>query len=172
MDGKNGKPLMADDIARSYIMVFINKRETAKAAKKAETDKVKYKDYIDQNEAFLATNKGKAGVTTTASGLQYEVVKMGSGPKPTAQNTVKVNYAGSLIDGTPFDSSAKNKGPVTFPVSGVMPGWTEALQLMPVGSKFKLYLPANLAYGATGAGEVIKPFSTLIFEVELLEIVK
>src|SRR5664280_996077 len=87
MDGKNGKPLMADDIARSYIMVFINKRETAKAAKKAETDKVKYKDYIDQNEAFLATNKGKAGVTTTASGLQYEVVKMGSGPKPTAQNT-------------------------------------------------------------------------------------
>src|SRR5664279_29601 len=172
MDGKAGKPLMADDIARSYIMVFINKRETSKAAKKAETDKVKYKDYIDQNEAFLATNKGKAGITTTASGLQYEVVKMGSGPKPTAQNTVKVNYAGSLIDGTPFDSSAKNKGPVTFPVSGVMPGWTEALQLMPVGSKFKLYLPSNLAYGATGAGEVIKPYSTLIFEVELLEIVK
>jgi FKBP-type peptidyl-prolyl cis-trans isomerase FklB len=172
MDGKKGKPLMSDDIARSYISVFINKRETAKAAKKAETDKVKYKDYIDQNEAFLATNKGKAGVTTTVSGLQYEVVKMGAGPKPTAQNTVKVNYAGSLIDGTQFDSSAKNKGPVTFPVSGVIPGWTEALQLMPVGSKFKLFLPANLAYGAAGAGEVIKPFSTLIFEVELLEIVK
>jgi FKBP-type peptidyl-prolyl cis-trans isomerase FklB len=172
MDGKAGKPLMADDIARSYIMVFINKRETSKAAKKAETDKVKYKDYIDQNEAFLATNKGKAGVTTTASGLQYEVVKMGTGTKPTAQNTVKVNYAGSLIDGTEFDSSAKNKGPVTFPVSGVIPGWTEALQLMPVGSKFKLFLPSNLAYGATGAGEVIKPYSTLIFEVELLEIVK
>ena len=172
MDGKAGKPLMADDIARSYIMVFINKRETSKAAKKAETDKVKYKDYIDQNEAFLATNKGKAGITTTASGLQYEVVKMGTGTKPTAQNTVKVNYAGSLIDGTEFDSSAKNKGPVTFPVSGVIPGWTEALQLMPVGSKFKLFLPSNLAYGATGAGEVIKPYSTLIFEVELLEIVK
>jgi FKBP-type peptidyl-prolyl cis-trans isomerase FklB len=172
MDGKAGKPLMAEDIARSYIMVFINKRETAKAAKKAATDKVKYKDYIDQNEAFLATNKGKAGVTTTASGLQYEVEKMGTGTKPKAQNTVKVNYAGSLIDGTEFDSSAKNKGPVTFPVSGVIPGWTEALQLMPVGSKFKLFLPANLAYGAAGAGEVIKPYSTLIFEVELLEIVK
>jgi len=172
MDGKEGKPLMADDIARSYIMVFINKRETAKAAKKAEVDKVKYKDYIDQNEAFLAKNKVKAGVTTTASGMQYEVIKMGTGPKPTAQNTVKVNYVGTLIDGTEFDSSAKNKGPVTFPVSGVIPGWTEALQLMPVGSKFKLYLPANLAYGATGAGEVIKPYSTLIFEVELLDIVK
>jgi FKBP-type peptidyl-prolyl cis-trans isomerase FklB len=172
MDGKEGKPQMADDIARSYIMVFINKRETAKAAKKAEVDKVKYKDFIDQNEAFLSTNKGKAGVTTTGSGLQYEVIKMGTGPKPTAQNTVKVNYAGSLIDGTEFDSSAKNKGPVTFPVAGVIPGWTEALQLMPVGSKFKLFIPANLAYGAAGAGEVIKPFSTLIFEVELLEIVK
>ncbi|MGC1392604.1 MAG: FKBP-type peptidyl-prolyl cis-trans isomerase [Bacteroidales bacterium] len=172
IDGKKGKPMMADDIARSYIMVFIKKREALKAEKKAETDKIKYKDYIEQNEAFLATNKGKAGVTTTASGLQYEVVKMGTGQKPTPQNTVKVNYAGTLIDGNEFDSSAKNKGPVTFPVSGVIPGWTEALQLMPVGSKFKLFIPANLAYGATGAGDVIKPFSTLIFEVELLEIVK
>jgi FKBP-type peptidyl-prolyl cis-trans isomerase FklB len=172
MDGKEGKPLMADDIARSYIMAFINKRETAKAAKKAEVDKVKYKDYIDQNEAFLSKNKEKAGVTTTASGLQYEVIKMGTGPKPTTQNTVKVHYVGTLIDGTEFDSSVKRKEPATFPVSGVIPGWTEALQLMPVGSKFKLYLPAAIAYGATGAGEVIKPFSTLIFEVELLEIVK
>jgi FKBP-type peptidyl-prolyl cis-trans isomerase FklB len=172
IDGKKGKPMMADDIARSYIMVFIKKREALKAEKKAEMDKIKYKDYIEQNEAFLATNKGKAGVTTTASGLQYEVVKMGTGQKPTSQNTVKVNYAGTLIDGNEFDSSAKNKGPVTFPVSGVIPGWTEALQLMPVGSKFKLFIPANLAYGATGAGDVIKPFSTLIFNVELLEIVK
>ena len=172
MDGKEGKPLMADDIARSYIMVYFNQREAIKSAKQAETDKVKYKDYIDQNEAFLAKNKAKAGVTTTASGLQYEVIKMGAGQKPTPQNTVKVNYAGSLIDGTEFDSSAKNKGPVTFPVTGVIPGWTEALLLMPVGSKFKLYLPANLAYGPTGAGDVIKPYSTLVFEVELLEIVK
>ncbi len=172
MDGKEGKALMADDIARSYIMAFINKRETAKAAKKAEVDKVKFKDYIDQNEAFLAKNKEKTGVTTTATGLQYEVIKMGTGPKPTPKNTVKVHYVGTLIDGTEFDSSVKRKEPATFPVSGVMPGWTEALQLMPVGSKFKLYLPASIAYGATGAGEVIKPFSTLIFEVELLEIVK
>ena len=172
MDGKEGKPMMADDIARSYLMVFFNQREAVKATKKAEVDKIKYKDYIDQNEAFLVKNKGKAGVTTTASGLQYEVIKMGTGPKPTAQNTVKVNYVGTLIDGTEFDSSVKRNEPATFPVSGVIPGWTEALQLMPVGSKFKLCLPASIAYGAAGAGEVIKPYSTLIFEVELLEIVK
>ena len=172
IDGKEGKPLMADDIARSYIMVFINKREAVKASKKAETDKVKFKDYIDQNEAFLSRNKEKAGVSTTASGLQYEVIKMGAGPKPTAQNTVKVHYIGTLIDGTEFDSSVKRNEPATFPVSGVIPGWTEALQLMPVGSKFKLCLPASIAYGATGAGEIIKPYSTLIFDVELLEIVK
>jgi FKBP-type peptidyl-prolyl cis-trans isomerase len=153
-------------------MVFINKREAIKASQKAETDKVKYKDYIEQNEAYLAKNKEKAGVTTTASGLQYEVVKMGTGPKPTAQNTVKVHYVGTLIDGTEFDSSVKRKEPATFPVSGVIPGWTEALQLMPVGSKFKLCIPSAIAYGPTGAGEVIKPYSTLIFEVELLEIVK
>ena len=171
-DGKEGKVLMADDIARSYIMVFINKRESAKAEKKAALDKEVYKDYIAQNEAFLAKNKERPGVTTTASGLQYEVIKMGTGPKPTAQNTVKVHYVGTLIDGTEFDSSIKRNEPAQFPVSGVIPGWTEALQLMPVGSKFKLYLPQSIAYGATGAGEVIKPYSTLIFEVELLEIVK
>jgi FKBP-type peptidyl-prolyl cis-trans isomerase len=172
MDGKEKKPLMADDVARSYIMVFIKNREAVKASQKAVTDKVKYKDYIEQNEAFLAKNKEKAGVTTTGSGLQYEVIKMGTGPKPTAQNTVKVHYVGTLIDGTEFDSSIKRKEPATFPVSGVIPGWTEALQLMPVGSKFKLCIPSSIAYGPTGAGEVIKPYSTLIFEVELLEIVK
>jgi FKBP-type peptidyl-prolyl cis-trans isomerases 1 len=172
MDGKNGKSQMSDNIARTYIMMFINKRDAAKALKKAEVDKVKYKDYIDQNEVFLAKNKEKAGVTTTASGLQYEVIKMGTGTKPTASDKVKVQYVGTLIDGTEFDSSIKRNQPATFPVSNVIPGWTEALQLMPVGSKFKLYLPAAIAYGASGAGEVIKPFSTLIFEVELLEIVK
>jgi FKBP-type peptidyl-prolyl cis-trans isomerase len=172
MDGKEDKPLMADEIARSYIMVFINQREAQKAGKKAELDKETYKDYIAQNEAFLATNKAKAGVTVTASGLQYEVIKMGTGPKPTAESTVKVHYAGTLIDGTEFDSSIKRNEPAQFPVSGVIPGWTEALQLMPVGSKFKLCLPSSIAYGPTGAGEVIKPYSTLIFEVELLEIVK
>jgi FKBP-type peptidyl-prolyl cis-trans isomerase FklB len=172
LDGKDKKALMADSTARKFIMKFISKREVAKAAKKAETDKVQYKDYIEQNEAFLAKNKDKTGVTTTATGLQYEVIKMGNGPKPTVTNTVKVDYVGTLIDGTEFDSSIKRKEPATFPISGVIPGWTEALQLMPVGSKFKIYLPQSIAYGATGAGQDIKPYSTLIFEVELLEIVK
>ena len=170
--GKEGKALMADENARSYIMDVIRKREALKTSKKAELDKVKYKDYIEQNEAFLAKNKEKAGVTTTPSGLQYEVVKMGTGLKPTAQSTVKVHYVGTLIDGTEFDSSIKRNEPATFPVSGVIPGWTEALQLMPVGSKFKICLPSSIAYGASQASEIIKPYSTLIFEVELLEIVK
>jgi FKBP-type peptidyl-prolyl cis-trans isomerase FklB len=172
MDGKKGDPLMEDDAARKFIMKFVNKRESEKAAKKAETDKVKYKDYIEQNEKFLAENKAKAGVTTTASGLQYEVIKMGTGPKPTAQSTVKVNYTGTLIDGTEFDSTTKRNEPAVFPVSGVIPGWTEALELMPVGSKFKLVLPAAIAYGPSQMGDVIKPYSTLVFEVELLDIVK
>lgn len=171
-DGKNGKPVMTDEVARGFIMSFINQREATKEAKEAELNKVKYKDYIAENEAFLAKNKEKAGVTATPSGLQYEVIKMGTGAKPTPQNTVKVNYVGTLIDGTEFDSSIKRGTPAQFPVSNVIPGWTEALQLMPVGSKFKLYIPQNLAYGARAASEKIKPYSTLIFEVELLEIVK
>jgi FKBP-type peptidyl-prolyl cis-trans isomerase FklB len=172
LDGKDEKPLMADDNARKVIMSYINHREALKAEKQAELNKVKFKDYIDQNEAFLAKNKEKAGVTVTASGLQYEVITMGTGPKPTSQNTVKVHYTGTLIDGSEFDSSFKRNQPAQFPVSGVIPGWTEALQLMPVGSKFKLYIPQSIAYGAKGAGQIIKPYSTLIFEVELLEIVK
>ena len=153
-------------------MTFINAREKAKMAKRAEENKVNFKEYIDQNEKFLADNKGKSGVTTTASGLQYEVVKMGNGPKPTTESMVKVHYTGTLIDGTEFDSSVKRNEPAQFPVSGVIPGWTEALQLMPVGSKFKLYIPQDLAYGENGAGDIIKPYSTLIFDVELLEIIK
>jgi FKBP-type peptidyl-prolyl cis-trans isomerase FklB len=172
IDGKEGKPVMTEEIARGTIMKFVNNREAEKSKKKAEIDKVTYKDYIEQNEAYLAENKEKAGVTVTASGLQYEVVKMGDGPMPTAQNTVKVHYVGTLIDGTEFDSSLKRNQPAEFPVSGVIPGWTEALLLMPVGSKFNLVLPQSIAYGANGAGEVIKPYSTLIFQVELLEIVK
>ncbi len=172
LDGKAGKPAMTDEKARSFIMAFINDRETAKAAQTAEQNKVTYKDYIAQNEDFLAKNKEKPGVIVTPSGLQYEVIKMGTGPKPTAESTVKVDYVGTLIDGTEFDSSVKRNEPATFPVSGVIPGWTEALQLMPVGSKFKLFLPESIAYGANGAGEIIKPYSTLIFEVDLLEIVK
>lgn len=172
VDGKDNKAQMSDDVARSYIMAFIQGREKLKAEQKAILDKELYKDWIKQNEDFLTQNKEKAGVTTTASGLQYEVIKMGNGPKPTAESTVKVHYVGTLIDGTEFDSSIKRNEPAEFPVVGVIPGWTEALQLMPVGSKFKIYIPQNLAYGATGAGDVIKPFSTLIFEVELLQIVK
>jgi len=172
LDGQDGKPLMEDEAARSFIMMFINERETAKAAQKAELDKEVYKEAISQNEAFLATNKERPGVITTASGLQYEVIKMGTGPKPTAESTVKVHYVGTLIDGTEFDSSIKRGEPAQFPVSGVITGWTEALQLMPVGSKFKLFLPQSIAYGAAGAGEIIKPYSTLLFEVELLEIVQ
>jgi len=172
LDGEKGKPEMSDDIARGFIMSFVTARQADQAAKKAEQDKLLYKDYIAENEAFLDKNKEKSGVTVTPSGLQYEVIKMGTGEKPTSESTVKVHYVGTLIDGTEFDSSVKRKEPAQFPVSGVIPGWTEALQLMPVGSKFKLYIPQNLAYGSSQAGEVIKPFSTLVFEVELLEIVK
>lgn len=172
LDGKAGKPMMQDADARNYIMTYFNERQRLKAEQKAVLDKELYKDWIKQNEDFLAKNKERQGVTTTASGLQYEVIKMGTGEKPTAQSTVKVHYVGTLIDGTEFDSSVKRGEPVTFPVMGVIPGWSEALQLMPVGSKWKLYIPENLGYGAEGVENVIKPFSTLIFEVELLEIVK
>lgn len=172
LDGKDGEPLMENDTARAYIMLFINQREAVKAKKQAEMNKITFKEYIDQNEAFLAANKAKTGVIVTASGLQYEVIKMGTGPKPTPNNTVKVHYAGTLIDGTKFDSSYDRNEPAEFQVSGVIPGWTEALQLMPVGSKFKLCIPESIAYGTNGAGDVIKPYSTLLFEVELLEIVQ
>jgi FKBP-type peptidyl-prolyl cis-trans isomerase FklB len=172
LDGEKGKPEMSDEIARGFIMSFVSERQAAQTSQKAEQDKLLFKDYIAENEAYLAKNKEKAGVSVTPSGLQYEVIKMGTGPKPTQNNTVKVHYIGTLIDGTEFDSSVKRNEPAQFPVSGVIPGWTEALQLMPVGSKFKLYIPENLAYGANQAGDVIKPFSTLIFEVELLEIVQ
>lgn len=170
LDGKKGEPAMSDDEARAFIMVYVNKREEDRAAKQAEQNKVLYKDYIMQNEEFLQKNKEKQGVTVTPSGLQYEVIKMGTGAKPTAENTVKVHYTGTFIDGTKFDSSYDKGEPIEFPVSGIITGWSEALQLMPVGSKFKIYLPESLAYGADGRGDVIKPFSTLIFEVELLEI--
>ena len=171
-DGEKGETLMEDMDARNFIMEFINDRDVLRAEQKAILDKELFKEHIAANEAFLEKNKEKDGVTVTTSGLQYEVVKLGTGPKPTTENTVKVHYVGTLIDGTEFDSSVARKEPAQFPVLGVIPGWSEALQLMPVGSKFKLVIPENLAYGATGAGEVIKPFSALVFEVELLEIVQ
>ena len=122
-------------------------------------------------EKFLAENAKKPGVITTASGLQYEIIKKGIGPIPTATDKVKVDYHGTLIDGTVFDSSVERKEPATFPVNGVIKGWTEVLQLMPVGSKYKVYVPQQLAYGGQDRGK-IKPFSMLIFEVDLLSIEK
>ena len=119
---------------------------------------------------FLATNGKREGVTTTASGLQYEIIKAATGPKPTKEDSVKVHYHGTLIDGTVFDSSVERGEPAEFGVGQVIAGWTEALQLMPTGSKWKLFIPAKLAYGERGAGEDIGPNSTLIFEVELLEV--
>src|SRR4030042_1176493 len=172
LDGKDGKAVMTEESAKSYIMVFVNAREQKKNEKKAEADKILYKDYITENEAFLVKNKERAEVTVTSSELQYEVISMGTGPKPTADNVVKVHYVGTLIDGTEFDSSVKRGEPAVFPLSGVIAGWTEALQLMPVGSKFRIYLPQSIAYGANEAGDQIKPYSTLIFDVELLEIVE
>lgn len=123
-------------------------------------------------EEFLAINKEKAGVVTLASGLQYQVLQNGEGVKPTAQDKVKCHYHGTLINGTVFDSSVQRGQPAVFGVSQVIPGWVEALQLMSVGSKWRLFIPAELAYGEQGAGDVIEPNSTLIFDVELLEIVK
>jgi FKBP-type peptidyl-prolyl cis-trans isomerase len=173
IDGKNGKAVLNEESARSIIMKFINRREADKAAKKAEQDKITYAEWKQQNIDFLAKNKEKSGVITTASGLQYEVVKMGKGPKPTAESTIKVNYAGSTIDGVEFDSSIKTNAPAQFSLANIIPGWKEALQLMPVGSKFKVYIPSELGYGETGAGQgQIKPYSVLVFDIELLDIIK
>lgn len=127
---------------------------------------------LKEGEAFLAENGKKEGVITLPSGLQYQIIKAGNGPKPAAEDEIKCHYHGTTIDGKVFDSSVDRGEPVSFPVNRVIPGWTEALQLMPVGSKWKLFIPAALAYGERGAGGYIKPNSALIFEVELLEIVK
>jgi len=122
------------------------------------------------SQEFMAKNATEEGVVTTESGLQYRVITAAEGAKPSADDTVRVHYRGTLIDGTEFDSSYKRGEPVTFPVGGVIPGWVEALQLMPVGSKWNLYVPSELAYGPGGAGQLIGPNSALIFEVELLAI--
>jgi FKBP-type peptidyl-prolyl cis-trans isomerase len=127
---------------------------------------------LEEGNAFLEKNKAREGVTTTPSGLQYEILTAGTGPMPTAADQVRVHYHGTLIDGKVFDSSVDRGEPVVFGVGQVIPGWTEALQLMPVGSKWKIYLPSEIAYGERGAGGDIGPNAALIFEVELLEIVK
>ena len=132
--------------------------------------KLKYGEAKAAGEKFLEENALRAEVKTTDSGLQYEVIKEGKGVKPTAESTVKVHYEGTLIDGTVFDSSYQRGEPIEFPLNGVIKGWTEGLQLMPVGSKYKLYIPYELGYGERGAGQSIPPYATLIFTVELLEI--
>ncbi len=129
-------------------------------------------DNRKQEQEFLAKNKEDKDVVTTASGLQYKVLQAGTGARPTANSVVTVHYTGTLPDGTVFDSSVKRGEPATFPVNGVIPGWTEALQIMQVGSKYKLFIPAALAYGKRGAGQLIGPDQMLIFEVELLDIQK
>lgn len=154
-------PAMSDDEMQRRFM----------ALRQESAQKILEKNKKD-GEAFLAKNKGEKGVKTTASGLQYKILTAGKGKKPTAEDTVTVNYRGTLIDGTEFDSSYKRGQPATFPVKGVIAGWTEALQLMPEGSKWMLYIPSNLAYGERAAGPTIGPNSTLIFEVELLSIGK
>ena len=157
---KGEETQMTSEDARAFVQTYFQQL----AEKKAEGNKA-------EGEAFLAENKAKEGVTTLESGLQYEVLTEGTGEKPTLEDKVKCHYHGTLIDGKEFDSSLDGE-PATFPVNGVIKGWTEALQLMPVGSKWKLYVPGDLAYGPRGAGADIGPNATLIFEVELLEIVK
>jgi len=129
-----------------------------------------HEEVVAAGASFLAENEKRSEVTTLPSGLQYEVLTEGNGPKPKATDEVTTHYHGTLIDGTIFDSSVQRGQPTSFPVNRVIPGWTEALQLMPVGSKWRLVIPHNLAYGEQGAGDVIKPFSTLVFDVELIGI--
>ncbi|MDX9873985.1 MAG: FKBP-type peptidyl-prolyl cis-trans isomerase [Spongiibacteraceae bacterium] len=125
-----------------------------------------------QSEEYLAANAAKEGVVTTDSGLQYRVIEQGEGAVPTIDDMVQVHYRGTLVDGTEFDSSYQRGEPVSFPVAGVIPGWTEALQIMPVGSKWELVIPSDLAYGPGGTGGVIGPNAALVFEVELLDIIR
>ncbi len=160
------QPKMSYDEAKNVIREFftaLEEKQNAAAAKMGEVNKA-------AGEAFLAENAKRPEVKTTESGLQYEVINEGNGDKPAASDTVVVHYTGTLIDGTVFDSSVERGTPATFGVTQVIPGWVEALQLMQVGAKWRLYIPSDLAYGPRGAGGAIGPNSTLIFDVELLQI--
>lgn len=158
------KGIVTTDSASTYV------RTQAEAIKEKALE-AKYADYKKKNEDFLAQNKTKEGVKVTPSGLQYKILKEGKGAVPADTSRVKVHYKGTLIDGTQFDSSYDRKEPTTFRANQVIKGWTEALTMMPVGSKWELYIPQELAYGAREAGKV-KPFSTLVFQIELLSIEK
>lgn len=162
----NGKTLLTEEEARTVLTQLqsdMRKKQQELAQQAGEANK-------KQGLAFLEANKTKDGVVALPSGLQYKVLQEGTGPKPTATDSVVCNYRGTLLDNTEFDSSYKRGQPATFPVTGVIKGWTEALQLMPVGSKWQLFVPAELAYGERGAGGQIGPNATLIFEVELVSI--
>jgi len=162
----NSKTAMSDKDMDETMKSFQQEMSTKMQAKqKIEGDKNK-----KEGEAFLEANKKKDGVITLPSGLQYKILKEGSGVKPTATQTVKCNYRGTLIDGKEFDSSYKRGEPTEFPVGQVIKGWTEALQLMPVGSKWQLFIPSNLAYGENGGGSMIGPNAALIFDIELISI--
>ena len=156
---KDVEAKISDNQAQAIIQSYFSKKQQ----KQSES-------VIEEGINFLRENGKREGVTTLASGLQYEVINDGTGPKPTIENNVTTHYHGTLIDGTVFDSSVDRGEPASFPVGGVIKGWTEALQLMAVGSKWKLYVPYDLAYGERGAGPQIGPYSTLIFEVELISI--
>jgi FKBP-type peptidyl-prolyl cis-trans isomerase FkpA/FKBP-type peptidyl-prolyl cis-trans isomerase FklB len=160
LKGDSAALKMDPEKAQAYIQEYVTNAQV----KDAEETK-------EEGEKFLEDNKTKSGIFTTESGLQYQVITEGTGEKPQATDRVKVHYTGSLLDGTVFDTSIGNE-PITFELSGVIPGWTEGLQIMPVGSKYIFWIPSNLAYGERGSGRSIKPNSTLKFEVELLEIVK
>jgi FKBP-type peptidyl-prolyl cis-trans isomerase FklB len=166
-DGLNdSKTVMSEKEIEATLTAFQQEMVSKMQAKqKVNGDKNK-----KEGEAFLAANKNKEGVVTLPSGLQYKILTNGTGPKPTSEQTVKCHYRGTLIDGTEFDSSIKRGEPAEFAVGQVIKGWTEALQLMPVGSKWQLFVPSELAYGERGAGNIIGPNATLIFEVELLSI--
>jgi FKBP-type peptidyl-prolyl cis-trans isomerase FklB len=173
-DAMNGAKLaMTDDEIKATLTELRTQMQAKQAAankEAAEKNKLASDKNKQEGDAFLAANKGKEGVMVLPSGLQYKILKAGEGKKPLATDTVQCNYRGTLLDGTEFDSSDKHGGPQTFPVGRVIPGWTEALQLMPVGSKWQLFIPSDLAYGERGAGGDIGPGATLIFEVELVSI--
>jgi FKBP-type peptidyl-prolyl cis-trans isomerase FklB len=160
------KPLLTEEDERSALTQLQTQVRGQQQAKAHEAGIGARKE----GETFLAANKSKEGVVTLPSGMQYKILKEGSGPKPTASDTVTCNYRGTLINGKEFDSSYKRGQPTSFPVGGVIKGWTEALQLMPVGSKWELFIPPDMAYGDQGAGGDIGPGETLIFEVELISI--
>lgn len=162
-----GNPIAVDEHeAQALVNEFIRGAEARKQAEMAE----KGKKAREEGEKFLSENSKKPEVKTLPSGLQYSVLKEGTGRKPTAADNVKCHYEGTLIDGTVFDSSYRRGEPAVFPLSGVIRGWTEGLQLMSEGSKYRFFIPFNLAYGENGAGNLIPPYAVLIFDVELLEV--